>query len=124
MTGLLAGAVSLRVVIALALALLASGALNVWQFSNAAERRGAATAEQQRDTATATVKGYTSLFAQIEQVAVARAADDLELAAQRAAIRDSVPRTVTVYREGASQMPIPACRASAAQIDALNAVLQ
>lgn len=115
---------TVRIILALVAALVASVSLNVWQYGSlqASLERDAiadeiARAQGRADALAETLRTGAALaeFAQLDQ---ARLLLDLR------AIADSAKERVTVYRDRIRTLPPLACAPGAERMDALNHILE
>lgn len=114
----------IRTILILALGLLASVAVNLSQWRGAAVTRAEHAAELDAAVDRGRLEASRLANSRAAGIAVLRATDDLEIFRLRQAAQARPAELVTVYRDRIRTVEVPQCRASAAQVAAVNEVLR
>ena len=123
-TGLVAKAASVRVVVALSLALVAVSSIagwSLWRLASAHTRCDLRIAQAQA-RGSAAVQALVA--GQESAMALLKAEDDARLLALQSAIPARQTERVTVYRDRVRTVALPECRVSTEQVRAINEALR
>lgn len=117
----------LRALVLCALLLVASAALNVWQYGRgvdaAAQCRGEAMLVREVGKAEGRAAALSESHTRARQLVDLAVLDNAQLLRELRQIADRARERVTVYRERVNQLPAATCAPGPDRMDAINAML-